>query len=75
LQHLHCGSAPGGKQHTRLQAVKEFNERIYGKIFAAKEGEQSLGSNLDLSLLSDDELATFMGLLQKAQKEEAKDGS
>lgn len=70
-----CILHPGKSNHTRMMALKEYHDRILGKVFSASEGSKPLGGNLDLSLLSDDELATLTLLLKKAEKKDPGDGS
>lgn len=61
-----------GKPH-RLQAIKEYNERVWGKV--KDQGTGPLDSEqLDLSKLDEDELATLIALLKKAERTPGKEG-
>jgi len=60
----------GGKnENARLAAVKEYWDRVRGKVGVDGE-EQAIGDEYDLSKLTGDELKTFLALISKMKGEE-----
>lgn len=59
-----------------VSAAKEIFDRLYGKVPVVERRETTLTlRDLDLSLLTDEQLATFNMLLQLSAKNKSKNGN